>query len=206
VLADGADAGIQEDPVASFACGEALSRRNDAPEAASRPFEANRDGHVLSEAAGVPVLEEFRHAKARKARTYGEVRWHMRCFTRLEAANGLVRNLRDCTALAPGQLAASGRRRQHSGAGWCTWQAVIVHGRCDHVVSEALARSALLGTCDFFLPPGEMVRLLRHVLRQTNRPRVSVNRPQVGGEMLVHSVEWKGLVFKSASTRPFVFV
>ena len=62
----------------------------------------------------------------------------------------------------------------------------------------------LLGTSDFFLPPEEMVKLLRHILRRTNRPRMSMNRPQVGGESLVHSVEWKGVIFKSVSTQPFV--
>jgi 3-oxoacyl-[acyl-carrier-protein] synthase II len=50
-----------------------LSRRNDAPSAASRPFDADRDGLVLSEGGGALVLEEFEHARARRARLYAEV-------------------------------------------------------------------------------------------------------------------------------------
>jgi 3-oxoacyl-[acyl-carrier-protein] synthase II len=56
-----------------FASAKALSRRNDNPQAASRPWDKDRDGFVLSDGAGVVVLEELEHAKARGAKIYAEV-------------------------------------------------------------------------------------------------------------------------------------
>ncbi|MDT8425421.1 MAG: beta-ketoacyl-ACP synthase II [Methyloprofundus sp.] len=56
-----------------FASAKALSRRNDDPQAASRPWDTDRDGFVLSDGAGVVVLEELEHAKARGAKIYAEV-------------------------------------------------------------------------------------------------------------------------------------
>jgi len=59
--------------VAAFAAMKTLTRRNDDPEGASRPFDKDRDGFVLSEGAAVVVLEEREHARARGARSYGEL-------------------------------------------------------------------------------------------------------------------------------------
>ncbi|PKM13156.1 MAG: beta-ketoacyl-[acyl-carrier-protein] synthase II [Gammaproteobacteria bacterium HGW-Gammaproteobacteria-3] len=56
-----------------FAAAKALSRRNDNPQAASRPWDQDRDGFVLSDGAGVVVLEELEHAKARGAKIYAEL-------------------------------------------------------------------------------------------------------------------------------------
>ena len=56
-----------------FASAKALSRRNDDPQAASRPWDRDRDGFVLSDGAGIVVLEELEHAKARGAKIYAEV-------------------------------------------------------------------------------------------------------------------------------------
>jgi 3-oxoacyl-[acyl-carrier-protein] synthase II len=59
--------------VGGFASMKALSRRNDAPERASRPFDAERDGFVLGEGAGTLILEDLDHARARGAQIYAEV-------------------------------------------------------------------------------------------------------------------------------------
>ncbi len=73
VVAGGAEAAIHPMPIAAFAAMHALSKRNDAPQRASRPYDTNRDGFVMGEGAGTLVLEEYEHAKARGARIYCEL-------------------------------------------------------------------------------------------------------------------------------------
>ncbi|MFO0011285.1 MAG: beta-ketoacyl-ACP synthase II [Planctomycetota bacterium] len=73
MLTGGTEAAITSIGVAGFANMRALSTRNDEPERASRPFDLDRDGFVLSEGCGVLVLEELQHARARGARIYGEI-------------------------------------------------------------------------------------------------------------------------------------
>jgi 3-oxoacyl-[acyl-carrier-protein] synthase II len=73
MIAGGAESTVTPLAVGAFAQMRALSTRNDDPEKASRPYDANRDGFVLSEGAIVFVLEELEHAKRRGARIYAEV-------------------------------------------------------------------------------------------------------------------------------------
>jgi 3-oxoacyl-[acyl-carrier-protein] synthase II len=73
VVSGGVEAAIHQLPMAGFAAMKALSTRNDAPERASRPYDADRDGFVLGEGGGVLVLEEYDHAKARGAKIYCEL-------------------------------------------------------------------------------------------------------------------------------------
>src|SRR5213595_4303429 len=72
-LAGGSEASIVEIGLAGFSAMKALSTRNDEPERASRPFDSDRDGFVMSEGAGVVVVEELEHAKARGAKIYCEL-------------------------------------------------------------------------------------------------------------------------------------
>jgi 3-oxoacyl-[acyl-carrier-protein] synthase II len=73
MLCGGSEAGITDVAVAGFAAMRALSRRNDDPLRASRPFDGDRDGFVMGEGGAVLVLEELEHATARGAHVYAEL-------------------------------------------------------------------------------------------------------------------------------------
>jgi 3-oxoacyl-[acyl-carrier-protein] synthase II len=73
MVAGGSEAGVQPVAVASFSNMHAMSRRNDDPEHASRPFDATRDGFVMGEGAGVLILEDMEFAQTRGARIYAEL-------------------------------------------------------------------------------------------------------------------------------------
>jgi 3-oxoacyl-[acyl-carrier-protein] synthase II len=73
MLTGGSEAPITPMGIGGFAVMKALSTRNDEPETASRPFTASRDGFVAGEGAGIVVLEEYEHAKARGATIYAEI-------------------------------------------------------------------------------------------------------------------------------------
>jgi 3-oxoacyl-[acyl-carrier-protein] synthase II len=73
MLAGGCESTICDVGVGAFTSARTLSKRNDEPEKASRPYDKDRDGFIMSEGAGVLVLEEYEHAKARGAKIYAEV-------------------------------------------------------------------------------------------------------------------------------------
>src|SRR4051812_8987479 len=73
MIAGGSEAALCELGMASFIAARALSTRNEDPHLASRPWDKDRDGFVMAEGAGVIILEEYEHAKARNARIYAEI-------------------------------------------------------------------------------------------------------------------------------------
>ncbi|MES2557812.1 MAG: beta-ketoacyl-ACP synthase II [Bacteroidota bacterium] len=73
VITGGSEAAITQSAIGGFSSAQALSKRNEEPEKASRPFDTNRDGFVMGEGAGALILEELEHAQARGAKIYGEI-------------------------------------------------------------------------------------------------------------------------------------
>ena len=96
VVAGGTESVIHPMPIASFAAMQALSKRNDDPARASRPYDVDRDGFVLGEGAATLILETKEHAEARGARIYGEL-----------AGSGVTSDSYHITAPDPEGLGAS---------------------------------------------------------------------------------------------------
>jgi len=110
VLVGGIDAPLSPTLMAMFCNARLLSRRNDLSECASRPFDRERDGLVMAEGAGLLLLEEYEHAKKRRARIYAELRGHAAKFN-LEYPDDKGENIRkasNCiaTALKDGKVAS----------------------------------------------------------------------------------------------------
>jgi 3-oxoacyl-[acyl-carrier-protein] synthase II len=107
IIAGGTEAAVTPMSIGGFAAMKAMSTRNDEPERASRPFDAERDGFVLGEGSGMVILEELDHALARGARIYAEV-----------VGVGMSADAYHITAPAPGgQGAAHAMKRAMDEAG-----------------------------------------------------------------------------------------
>ena len=138
-IAGGCESTVCPLGVGGFAVMKALSDRNDAPQAASRPFEKNRDGFVLADGAGIVVLEEYESARQRGAKIYGEV-----------AGYGLTGDAYHLTAPSPeGEGAARCMRRALSTAGVNLEEVdyINAHGTSTHFndLNETLAIKAVFG-------------------------------------------------------------
>ena len=120
MITGGAEATVTAMAIGGFANMRALSERNDDPEAASRPFDAGRDGFVMGEGAGIVVLEELEHARKRGARIYAEI-----------GGYGMTGDAYHLTAPAPdGEGAQRAMRRAMEDAGLtpATVQYINAHG------------------------------------------------------------------------------
>lgn len=107
MIAGGTEAAVTEMSIGGFAAMKAMSTRNDDPERASRPFDAERDGFVLGEGAGMAILEDLDHARDRGARIYAEV-----------VGAGMTADAHHITAPAPeGEGASRAMRRAMEEAG-----------------------------------------------------------------------------------------
>jgi 3-oxoacyl-[acyl-carrier-protein] synthase II len=120
MLAGGSEAGIYETLIGGFASMRALSTRNDDPPAASRPFDAGRDGFVCGEGAGVVVLEELAHAERRGATPLAEL-----------VGYGATADASHITLPAPGGIGAVRAARRALG------KAGLSSGDVDHVNAHA---------------------------------------------------------------------
>ena len=96
MVAGGSEAAITEASVGGFGAAQALSKRNDNPEQASRPFDKDRDGFVIGEGAGALILEELEHAKKRGATIYAEI-----------VGGGMAADAYHLTGTAPDGIGAS---------------------------------------------------------------------------------------------------
>ncbi|RYY61033.1 MAG: beta-ketoacyl-[acyl-carrier-protein] synthase II [Chitinophagaceae bacterium] len=120
MIAGGSEAAITESSVGGFNASQALSKRNDDPAGASRPFDATRDGFVMGEGAAALVLEELEHALARGAHIYGEL-----------LGGGMAADAYHLTGTAPDGLGAA------LGMGRAIKEAGIVAGDITYVNAHA---------------------------------------------------------------------
>ncbi len=139
VICGGAEAPITQLALAGFCALRALSTRNDEPEKASRPFDKDRDGFVMAEGAGIIILEEMEHAKARGARIYAEL-----------AGYGATADAHHITAPAPGgegAMRAMARALSMAGLGPGDVDYINAHGTSTDLNDkyETAAIKSLLG-------------------------------------------------------------
>ena len=158
MLAGGAEAAIAPISVAGFASMKALSKRNDDPEGASRPFDATRDGFVIGEGAGCLVLEEIQRARARGVEILGEV-----------VGYGPTGDAYHMTAPHPegeGALSAMKIALADAGIGPGDVDYVNAHGTSTPLndKAETGAIKALLGPCAYDIVVGSTKSMTGHLL------------------------------------------
>ena len=158
MICGGSEAPVNPLILAAFSSMNALSKRNDEPEKASRPFDKNRDGFVLGEGAGILVLESFEHAKARKAPIYAEI-----------AGVGSSADAFHITSPDPdGTGAESAMRAALADAGITPDKisAVTAHGTgtIANDVTETKALKAVFGDLAYKIPVNSIKSMLGHAL------------------------------------------
>jgi 3-oxoacyl-[acyl-carrier-protein] synthase II len=158
VIAGGTEATVTPMTIAGFGAMKALSERNDSPENASRPFDATRDGFVMGEGAGILVLEELEHARARGAMILGEL-----------AGYGQTADAYHITAPATGGEGAQRAMRlavRDAGAELGDVDYINAHGTSTPAndVNETLAIKAVFGDAAWDLVVGSTKSMTGHTL------------------------------------------
>ena len=158
IVAGGAEAAIAASGVGGFNAMKALSTRNDDPERASRPFSASRDGFVMGEGAGIMILEELEHAKARGAKIYAEM-----------IGAGMSADAYHITATHPEGLGAKlvmERALKDAGMKPEDIDYINVHGTSTHVgdISEAKAIKEVFGDAAYKLNISSTKSMTGHLL------------------------------------------
>lgn len=158
IVTGGAEAAIWASGVGGFNAMKALSTRNDEPEKASRPFSASRDGFVMGEGAGILILEELEHAKARGAKIYAEM-----------VGAGMSADAYHITATHPEGLGAKlvmERALKDAGLKPEDVDYINVHGTSTHVgdISEAKAIKEVFGNAAYKLNISSTKSMTGHLL------------------------------------------
>ncbi len=158
IVTGGAEAAIFASGVGGFNAMKALSTRNDEPEKASRPFSASRDGFVMGEGAGILILEELEHAKARGAKIYAEM-----------IGAGMSADAYHITATHPEGLGAKlvmQRALKDAGIQPEDVDYINVHGTSTHVgdISEAKAIKEVFGDAAYKLNISSTKSMTGHLL------------------------------------------
>ncbi|MBQ0022433.1 MAG: beta-ketoacyl-ACP synthase II [Prevotellaceae bacterium] len=158
IVTGGAEAAIWASGVGGFNAMKALSTRNEEPEKASRPFSASRDGFVMGEGAGVLILEELEHAKARGAKIYAEM-----------VGAGMSADAYHITATHPEGLGAKlvmQRALKDAGMNPEDIDYINVHGTSTHVgdISESKAIKDLFGEAAYKLNISSTKSMTGHLL------------------------------------------
>ncbi len=158
IFAGGTEAAVCKTPMAGFAAMKALSSRDCPPEEASCPFDARRDGFVLGEGAGVLILEELNHAKARGAKIYAEL-----------VGYGMSGDAYHMTAPAPGgalQLRSMENAIRDAGLAPADISYVNAHGTSTHLndMNETAALKTLFGERAYQVPVSSTKSMIGHLL------------------------------------------
>ncbi len=158
IFAGGTEAAVCKTPMAGFAAMKALSSRDCPPEEASCPFDVRRDGFVLGEGAGVLILEELNHAKARGAKIYAEL-----------VGYGMSGDAYHMTAPAPGgalQLRSMENAIRDAGLAPDDISYVNAHGTSTHLndMNETAALKTLFGERAYQVPVSSTKSMIGHLL------------------------------------------
>jgi len=158
IVSGGSEAAVTEAGIGGFNAMHALSTRNDEPQSASRPFDANRDGFVLGEGAGALILEEYEHAIARGAKIYAEL-----------AGGGLSADAHHMTAPHPEGLGAKNVMKnciEDAGLSITDVDAINMHGTSTPLgdIAESKAIKSVFGEHAYSLNINSTKSMTGHLL------------------------------------------